>query len=227
MNAPVPEDFVWGAATASYQIEGAWDADGKGLYFASDRSNRISNIWHRRRDARGYTQLTFHAERALHPTVSRDGAQIAYQVADAEAPGGWSIWIVDRDGRSPTELGPGESPRFSPDGARIAFARPDDTGALQLWVMDARGRHRRQLTREGGNSEPVWHPGGEKLVFVSDRAGNPDLWMIELDGGRTTQLTGYQGADTAPAITPDGRRVLFASTRDGDAPAIWIGDLPR
>ena len=25
-----PDDFLWGAATASYQIEGAWDADGKG-----------------------------------------------------------------------------------------------------------------------------------------------------------------------------------------------------
>ena len=26
-----PKDFLWGAATASYQVEGAHDADGKGL----------------------------------------------------------------------------------------------------------------------------------------------------------------------------------------------------
>ena len=28
---PFKKDFVWGAATASYQIEGAWNEDGKGL----------------------------------------------------------------------------------------------------------------------------------------------------------------------------------------------------
>jgi beta-glucosidase/6-phospho-beta-glucosidase/beta-galactosidase len=30
MNLIFLKDFIWGAATASYQIEGAWDADGKG-----------------------------------------------------------------------------------------------------------------------------------------------------------------------------------------------------
>lgn len=26
-----PKDFIWGTASASYQIEGAWQEDGKGL----------------------------------------------------------------------------------------------------------------------------------------------------------------------------------------------------
>ena len=27
---PFPDDFLWGAASAAYQVEGAWDKDGKG-----------------------------------------------------------------------------------------------------------------------------------------------------------------------------------------------------
>ena len=56
--------------------------------------------------------------------------------------------------------GPGsnESPTFSPDGRRIAFASTR-AGASQLFVMDARtGASIEQLTFQGGNSAPDWSP---------------------------------------------------------------------
>ncbi len=40
-----PKDFVWGAAAASYQIEGAWDADGKGLSVWDMLTRQPGRIW--------------------------------------------------------------------------------------------------------------------------------------------------------------------------------------
>src|SRR5271168_5100714 len=39
------KDFVWGAAAASYQIEGAWDADGKGLSVWDMLTRQRGKIW--------------------------------------------------------------------------------------------------------------------------------------------------------------------------------------
>ncbi len=208
-----------------------WDVDGEGLFFASDRSQGVSNIWYKRRDARGYTQLTFHNVMAWYPSISKDGNKVAYQVYNAENTAGWSIWIVGRDGRSATELGAGEQPKFSPDGKKIAFAQRDFNGVKQIWVMDTSGGNRVQITNEfcigcNGNQLPVWHPSGQRLVFVSDtKSQNNDIWMVELDGARMVQLTNYLGEDTTPEFTPDGRYLMFSSTRGGEVHHIWMGEF--
>ena len=58
----------------------------------------------------------------------------------------------------------------------------DAKGNKQIWIMDANGSNRVQITNDFNNEYPVWHPSGKKLVFVSDRADNNDIWMVELDG---------------------------------------------
>ncbi len=213
------------SVNGSSDMRPQWDVDGEGIYFDSDRTNRISNIWYKRRESRGYTQLTFHDKNAWYPSISKDGNKIAYQVSNPQVGAGWSIWMVDRDGRSATELGAGEHPQFSPDGTKIAFAQKDANGNSQIWVMDASGGNRIQLTTEFNNELPTWHPGGKKLVFVSNRSGNADVWMVETEGARMVQLTNYLGLDMTPEFTPDGRYLMFASTRGGEIFHLWMGEL--
>jgi Tol biopolymer transport system component len=209
----------------SYDSHPQWDVDGEGLFFDSNRSQKVFNIWFKRRDSRGYTQLTFHNVNAEFPTLSKDGGRVAYQVANAENAAGYSIWVVDRDGRSATELGSGQFPQFSPDGTKIAFSQRDSLGFSQVWYMDANGGNRVQLTNEYNNLYPTWSPNSKRLAFISDRAGNDDIWMIELDGARMVQLTNYLGRDTTPEFTPDGRYILFSSTRNGEISHIWMGEV--
>jgi len=176
------------------------------MFFDSNRSQNVYNIWYKRRDARGYTQLTFHNADAWGPTVSKSGNKVSYQVRNTENNAGWSIWVVDREGRSATELGAGEEPAFSPDGTKIAFSMKDEKvcgqgrrlHCNQIWVMDVNGGNRIQLTNDDDNHAPAWDPSGKRLAFVSDRSGNNDIWMVELDGARMVQLTNYLGDDTTP-----------------------------
>jgi dipeptidyl aminopeptidase/acylaminoacyl peptidase len=64
-------------------------------------------------------------------------------------------------------------------------------------------------------------PGGERLVFSSDRGGNPDLWTMEIHGNHLERLTTDASADHAPSVSPDSTRVAFYSYRGGSRD-IWI-----
>ncbi|MGH7911322.1 MAG: S9 family peptidase, partial [Candidatus Dormibacteraceae bacterium] len=61
-------------------------------------------------------------------------------------------------------------------------------------------------------------------LFSTDPEEEKDrttLWLLEVDGGETRQLTTTAGKDTAPAVSPDGRQVAFLSDRGGKA-QIWV-----
>ena len=58
-------------------------------------------------------------------------------------------------------------------------------------------------------------PAADKIVFVSDRAGHPDIWMMNADGSDPQPLTSDVYADASPAWSADATRVVFTSERDG------------
>jgi Tol biopolymer transport system component len=64
----------------------------------------------------------------------------------------------------------------------------------------------------------VFSPDGRWVVFTSERAGNPDLWALDLEaGGVPVPLTVSEAMDDAAGFSPDGAQLVFVSTRDGDA----------
>ena len=86
------------------------------------------------------------------------------------------------------------SPRWSPDGTRIAYVvtRADlERSAYDsdVWLIDADGRNDRRLTRaKGADFRPRWSPDGRTLAFLSDRDGRNAIWLIDAGGGESRKL---------------------------------------
>ncbi|NOZ86864.1 MAG: CHAT domain-containing protein [Deltaproteobacteria bacterium] len=68
----------------------------------------------------------------------------------------------------------------------------------------------------------VISPDARFMYYVSDRAGNPDIWVRPVNGGRARQLTNHPVTDTQPAISPDGRLLAFTSSRDDAKGDIFV-----
>jgi Tol biopolymer transport system component len=102
-------------------------------------------------------------------TVSNSGA-LAY------LPGGQAemerqLVLVDRQGNGTPivdERGNFMSPRYSPDGTKVAIERFEGSGRRTIWVFDLVSGARIRLTTGGENGMPIWGPGGDRITFWSD-----------------------------------------------------------
>jgi TolB protein len=197
---------------------GAWPGS---VVFAAEADPRARlDVFVQRRRDEAPRRLTRGRLDEFSPTWSPDGRTIAYRVNPRRGDEG-DIWTMSATGRDKRNLtrsaGVADwSPAFSPDGARIAYMSGQG-GAFELWLMDADGGGRRQLTDAGVLSEyPSWSPDGDSLAFSGVRGTGFDVLRIGADGSGEVALTRHPADDKWPAWSPDGRLIAFVSDRDGN-----------
>jgi dipeptidyl aminopeptidase/acylaminoacyl peptidase len=80
------------------------------------------------------------------------------------------------------------------------------------------GKTQRTLFKKPSvNFSPAWSVGGRKIVFVSTRDGNQEIYVMNADGSNETRLTTHTGADTTPAFTYDGSQIEFIRETNGSS----------
>ena len=90
---------------------------------------------------------------------------------------------------------------------------------MEIFVMDADGTNKRQLTNNGAaNFAPFFHPDNKRVIFSSNmadpRSRNFDLYLIDIDGTNLERVTYHESFDGFPMFTRDGKMLVFASNRN-------------
>ena len=99
---------------------------------------------------------------------------------------------------------------------KVYTASLDQNGAI-----DAGHRYAADILAQFGGKSLV----GTRIVFVSDRGGAKEIWVMNWDGSNQRQLTRYKSITTFPSASPDGRIVAYTTYADGGYPKIQLLSL--
>jgi TolB protein len=87
-------------------------------------------------------------------------------------------------------------------GPEIFLMHADGTGIVPVSL------HR------GSDNEAAWSPDGKQILFSTNRDGNYEIYIMDVDGQNQRRLTNDQASDHDPSMSKDGR-IVFCSDRDG------------
>src|SRR5215510_10930875 len=182
----------------------------------------------------GFSSAQFNNKPLLmrQPTMRRTSIVFSYA---------GDLWITPREGGEATRLTTGvgneTSPRFSPDGATVAFTGEYD-GNVDLYTIPATGGVPKRLTyHPGADGLAGWTPDGKGLLFVSQRASDSGrfarLFTMPVDGVFPAEVPLPMG--WAGSYSPDGAKLAYEPLprgfgawkryRGGMASAVWIANL--
>ena len=203
------------------------------IAFHSDRDGAL-DIYSMNADGSDVQRLTDSTGRDFEPDWSPDGSTIVFS-SDRDDPTNAQLYLMDADGGNQRPLMP-FSPadylgaRWSPDGEWILFhsnLEIDGIPWFNIYKVRKDGSELTNLTGSVDNSfRPDWSPDGQRIVFMSERDGNRELYVMNADGSNPVRLTENSGDDNQPRWSPDGSTILFESNRDGANTVLYLMDAP-
>jgi tricorn protease len=207
-----------------------YSADGKSLYITTIYgANNTPNLYQVPVDGGTPRAITHYATDAVrYPAIARNGSLLCYLYNGdlyTVKPDGSDAHKVTLYAHSDDKINNQEritlhsdaqESELSPDGKTLALVIRGD-----IWTVPVSGGDATRLTDNPANDNDInWSPDGSKLVFISDRGNQPDLYVLDVKTKAVTRLTNDPAAESAPAWSPDGKSISFAKA--GGKPGLYI-----
>ena len=186
--------------------------------------------------------------------IAPDGSRVLYVISEVNIKGNFynsDIWIIDTQGGTPFKLTNGpkrdDTPRWSPDGKRIAFISDRDE-KNQIWLINPAGGEAWKLTNtENGIGSFFWSPDGIKIAFLLPEPETEEekkkrkeqgdiilvdqnlkmvhIHVIEVATKKTTQITRGNFSVDSLSWSPDGEKIVFSARPTPKIPDLFNTDI--
>ncbi len=131
----------------------------------------------------------------------------------------FELQVADADGFNPqavlSSLEPIRSPKWSPDGTKLAYVSFESRKSTVIVQDLATGQRKTISNFKGDNYAPNWAPDSSKLVVALSKDSVSQIYIIAANGGDARRVTESNSIDTNATFTPDGQNIIFVSDRSG------------
>ncbi|MBT8399524.1 MAG: PD40 domain-containing protein, partial [Rhodothermia bacterium] len=229
-----PQQLTTDVSEELTHVSPRWSPDGRQAAFVSIERTKF-DIHLVDVTTREINIVTDDVHTEVYPVFASDGRGIFFA---SNRSAGMNIWFQPIDSRGNPEgqpqqvsTGAGSDVQLSisNNGRRIAYSVLGINADLWRVPVDPKTGVAtdkpvvvESTTRE--DSRGAWSHDDSRVAFNSDRSGDMNIWVLDMDSGASRSVTTGSGGDYQPRWSPDDRHLVFFSSRSGNAD-IWSVDL--
>lgn len=219
---------------SNHNLFPCFNKEGNRIYFASLRKNKSMLLWMNNRGLGGLHITPLSSKGQIMSLSISSNNEIAYSQKLGDK---LVLQIIDLKNNYTVNIGNGSDVCWSPDGAKLAFVAESENKNRDIFIIDKDGSNLIQLTNfEEDVSHPSFSPSGNHICFDAkmttntkkkkskDTVENWEIFMMDINGEKLTQLTIDPSPDISPYWSQSGK-IYFSSKRFNNYEIMVIGPI--